>query len=150
MKISIHSMTDLITNSSTVIYTYSDASEQALREMIDELFKQFGIDKTCDEVFNLAIVLENKFDYLDDAPKEFDNLSYQEQKDKLVEIFNSIAKGEITKPKWMKRAEESRSSRGYKPSNVLHITAKDPKYDNLAKLITNFLYSTDCESTYDG
>jgi hypothetical protein len=58
MKIPLHSITDLITNSSTTIYTYSDASEAAMRAMIDEFFKTFGIDKKCDDVFTLMVTCE--------------------------------------------------------------------------------------------
>ena len=53
MKLPLHSLTDLITNSSTVIYTYSDNSEKALREMIDEIFHVLGVKKKCDDVFTV-------------------------------------------------------------------------------------------------
>lgn len=51
-KIKIHSATDLITNSSTVIFTYSDSSPDALKEMINEFFKAFNINKQCDDILN--------------------------------------------------------------------------------------------------
>lgn len=42
--IKIHSITDLITNSSTTIYTLSDASKDAAIDMINSFFQAFGIN----------------------------------------------------------------------------------------------------------
>jgi hypothetical protein len=50
VKIKFHSLTDIITNSSTTIYTYSDKSSKACKEMVDEIFETLGIDKSCDDV----------------------------------------------------------------------------------------------------
>lgn len=55
IKIKLHSLIDLITNSSTEIYTYSSGSLQACKDMVDEFFKIVGINKTCDEVFDLKL-----------------------------------------------------------------------------------------------
>lgn len=42
MKLKIHSGVDLITNSSTVIFTYSEGSLSALKDLVDEMLKTFG------------------------------------------------------------------------------------------------------------
>ena len=63
MKIKLHSTTDLITNSSTTIFTYSENSIKACKNMIDEILKTFNIDKKCDDLFNL-VVLSDKYTYL--------------------------------------------------------------------------------------
>ncbi len=57
-KINLHSIIDLITNSSTEIYTFSGGSISACKEMVDEFFKALGIDKTCDDVFELSLDVE--------------------------------------------------------------------------------------------
>ena len=62
-KINLHSVIDLITNSSTEIYTYSDGSLTACKEMINEFLKVMNIDKTCDDLFELSIDSE------DDEPR---------------------------------------------------------------------------------
>ena len=55
-KINLHSVIDLITNSSTEIYTYSEGSVAACKEMINEFLKVMNIyDKTCDDLFELSI-----------------------------------------------------------------------------------------------
>jgi len=89
IKLSIHSFVDLITNSSTEMYIDYSGSVEPCKEMINGIFKAFGIEKTCDEVFDLK--LENEDDECCPA--------------------------------------------------MLHITAKDPSLENIAKLIKNFLES---------
>jgi hypothetical protein len=164
MKIQLHSMTDLITNSSTVIYTYSDASLDACKKMINEIFKTFNIDKTCNDVFDLSVDLEDNCYYNDalcdlddeDIPvelKEFfaeDSKADWKERDKALDTYIAkVNRGEIKKPEWMEEAEGERSD-GYKPSNTLTIQPKLPEYKKLAKLIKDFLYSTTNEAGYDG
>jgi len=60
IKIKLHSLIDLITNSSTEIYTYSSASIEACKNMVDEFFKMTGVNKTCDDVFELSLDQEGE------------------------------------------------------------------------------------------
>ena len=157
MKIRLHSMTDLITNSSTVIYTYSDASLEACRNMIDEIFLTFGIDKKCDDVFSLSVTMHSNDAYRDaidgmepeEIPEELRGLSYREMDAALDKYLDRIALGEIKKPKWMEDVEKGRGYSDYRPSTDLNIVPKAPEYQKLADLIDKFLYSTDHESSYD-
>jgi len=55
IKIKLHSITDLITNSSTVIFTYSKGCVEPLKEMFAEIAKTFGITKSFDEMFDIVI-----------------------------------------------------------------------------------------------
>ena len=54
--VDIHSQTDLITNSSTTIFTFSDDSPKALKEMVDEFFKAFGIKHKCEDIFSMVVL----------------------------------------------------------------------------------------------
>jgi hypothetical protein len=76
-KINLHSVIDLITNSSTEIYTYSSGSLAACKEMINEFFKVAGIEKTCDDIFELSIDTDEGQSYLTISPKspEYSNLA---------------------------------------------------------------------------
>lgn len=158
MKIRLHSMTDLITNSSTVIYTYSDASLDACRNMIDEIFRTFGINKKCDDVFSLSVTMQSKDAYHDaidgmepeEIPEELRDLSYRDMDVALDKYLDRISLGEIKKPKWMEDVEKGWGHSDYRPSTDLNIVPKAPEYQKLADLIEKFLYSTNHESSSDG
>ena len=51
-----HSVIDLITNSSTEMFIDFSGSINPLKELINEVFKMSGIEKTCDDVFKMTIV----------------------------------------------------------------------------------------------
>jgi hypothetical protein len=162
MKIKLHSMTDLITNSSTVIYTYSENSKDALEDMINEVFKVFGVDKKCKDVFTLSVDVEdddcygNALESLADdenLPKDFEgygDLDWEEQDKMLKEYVAKVKAGEIKKPEWMKDAESGEDSIGFRPSTTLTIEPKAPKYKKLADLVSKFLYSTEHDGGRDG
>jgi len=58
-KLKVHSFVDLITNSSTEIYIDYSNSVIPCKAMIDEMFKACGVNKTCDEVFDITIENED-------------------------------------------------------------------------------------------
>jgi GTPase SAR1 family protein len=151
-------MTDLITNSSTVIYTYSDASLEACRKMIDEIFKTFGIKKTCDDVFDLAVVPESYDRYYDalsdleedEIPEELkgiDELPYKERDPVMAAYLKKVTAANDV-PEWVSDAKDQYSD--FEPSTMLEITPKAPEYEDLAKVVTNFLYSTGHDGGRDG
>jgi hypothetical protein len=173
MKIHFHSITDLITNSSTVIYTYSGASVQACKDMVDEIFNSLGVDKKCDDVFILTVlsdddVYEEWIDNNEDDEEDDEEDDGEDEEDdgeddgtdeiednacgvgiNIKELTNDIIHGRAEKPEWMKSAEDNNCD-GYPNDTTLHIVAKDPKFEKLAKLVVDFLYSTDHEATRDG
>lgn len=55
-RIPIHSSIDLITNSSTEFYTNCESSLEPCKELVNEMLKLQGSDKTCDEIFELKLV----------------------------------------------------------------------------------------------
>lgn len=156
LRIKLHSMTDLITNSSTVIYTYSDASLGACRDMIDEVFRVLGVDKKCDDVFTLFITSDvESYDICDteptdDTPKEFIDNDGQFIDDKVSELLDQIHNGQ-TPPEWLNKiVSKIDDRRDYPTENTLIVKAKSPEFEKLADLIKAFLYSTSHEATRDG
>lgn len=83
LKISIHSFVDIITNSSTEIYTYVTNVENAFK-MINEILKIAGCEKKAEDLFNVLIVPNDWDDIIENAEevgfedeeltKEFNNL----------------------------------------------------------------------------
>lgn len=143
IKIKLHSSVDLITNSSTVIFTYSGGSLQAVKDLVNEMLKVFGETKTFDDLFFAGVFAKDTYIY-----KEFEGFPEGTDLDKLIE---DILTGKEEKPKWMIEAEESDSCCDYySPSSTLYLTAKDEKYSELANKLLKYLYSTDHEATRDG
>ena len=106
MIIQIHSVTDLITNSSTVIFTYSENSLNSLKEMINEIFKTFGIDKTCDEVFNLVVLCNKHYyyqQYLDELAEDGDEVP---EVSDLNQLIIDVQEGKVEKPEWFNKVEK--------------------------------------------
>lgn len=137
-NIETHSETDLITNSSTTIYTFSDGSERVCKEMIDEIFTTFGIDKKCDDVFCCVVLFDESCHY------RYYIERHGGSSGDLDKLIKQIKSGELPKPQWMLDAENSRNK-----ATTLFVTPKEPKYHKLAQLITGFLYSTRTEEVCD-
>jgi hypothetical protein len=148
IKIPLHSTTDLITNSSTVIFTYSENSVGALKQMIDELFKTFGIDKTCEDVFDMVITCEDSWPY-EEYVKEngVDGVNL----DDVDQLLQDVRSGKIPKPYWFENAEQTELCCDYyTPTTILNLIPKAAEYERLGNLVTNFLYSPNHEATHDG
>lgn len=162
MFIKLHSVTDLITNSSTTIYTYSENSENALKLMVNEIFRIFDINKTCDDVFDTVVMYSDADQYYYSTyeeeggdkellPEDLKNL--EDPYNAIDEICSKVKKGELPKPEWMDKVEEYNNENQcdtYSPSTSLYLIPKDDKYRELAKLVKNFLYSTGHEACREG
>ena len=151
-QVKLHSITDLITNSSTTIYTYSEQSEAALQNMINEIFSVLRVGKRCEDVFTLSVTFEDKDHYCyyfedNDLPDELQGLE-GDALDKAIDEALEKVKAGGPKPQWMKDAEEHEDGEGYRAGTVLNIEAKTPEYEKLSNLIYAFLYSTSQESSY--
>lgn len=53
IRVDIHSMVDVITNSSTVIYTWATGGTNQVKELINAILKASGSDKTSDDLFTI-------------------------------------------------------------------------------------------------
>jgi predicted HTH transcriptional regulator len=163
----IHSSVDVITNSSTVIFTYQDSISQ-VKELVDEIIKISGKkDISADDVFHYGVFCETyKYkDYIEDNDHSIEGYpkitiewstetkdeyyKQREVQDKWIEDLKlSIMKSEIEKPDWMTNAEEGDWS--YDPDRYLNIIPKNEEYKDLADKLIKFLNSPDHEATRDG
>ena len=109
--IPVHSVIDVITNSSTEIFTDFSNSVEPCKELINEMLKTFGVeDLTSDDIFDITVGYND-----DERVKEYEDDGYDEE---TIESYMS---------------EDS--------PKVLFIESKDPKYDPLATKIYAFLNS---------
>jgi len=129
-KITFHSVIDLITNSSTEIFTNYKNSISTCKEMIGEIFKIFEIDKTVDEVFYINVFL-NIGDY--------ENKKYTLEE--IYQIIQDVLEGKLKKPDWMIEREQEVFTYIEPIDTYFYIKAKEEKYEMLAKKIEKFLYS---------
>jgi len=141
-KLNIHSIVDVITNSSTVIYTFQDNVEEA-KELLQEVLNLVGNKEKVDDVFYIDTFLEEEEIYLDYLPEMDSYHREYPEREKLFEtIKEDIFTGKMKKPEWMKECEEE------KPTS-LHIVPKNGKYEELAKKTLKFLNSVTCEEGFD-
>lgn len=155
-KINLHSSVDLITNSSTVIYTYSEGSESAVKDMVNEMLKVLGHeDKSFDDLFHSGVFLSDNDVYLesDKVPEEFSHFPEEFShfnSEGFSEFIKKVIKGELKKPEWMSDVEEEEDWNCFRSDTSLYLISKDEKYEKLGNKIIKFLYSTNHEATRDG
>lgn len=150
-QINIHSMVDVITNSSTVIYTYQNSTSEA-KALIQEILNLIGNYEKVDDLFYIGSFcdLDIYYNHLENDEDELPD-DYSSDDETYVErVFEKVLKGEIKKPDWMERAEGSENYSRYNPSSYLTILAKDAKYENLAKKIITFLNSSKHDGGFEG
>jgi len=151
IKIKLHSITDLITNSSTVIFTYSGGTIKPLKAMIDEIAKVLGSSKTCDEMFDAIILCDDADTYSKwMGERREDGEEYPDGVDEntdIVALWNDVRIGKVAKPKWFEEVENSEDYNGYNPSTYLYLIVKSTEYIEMGELIKGFLYSIDNEAT---
>lgn len=156
MILKIHSATDLITNSSTVIFTYSDGAEAALKEMVEEIFKTFGISLKFEEVFDSVVLCEDDYHYVEfiedlDEDELPEGITTETTSAEIRQLYEDVVNGRVKKPDWFETVENKEDVYDYfKPANTLCIIPKKEEYKKLAQKIERFLYSTDHEATRDG
>ena len=150
IKFKFHSMVDVITNSSTVIFTYQDSVKEA-KDLVNEMLKISGIDKTADDVFYYGVFLDNYDRYIESEETDFfDDLGYEERLKKCEELVIQVMKGEIEKPEWMKEAEIDQYGDSWDPDRELHLFPKDDKYKDFGNKIKALLNSVSADGGRDG
>ena len=161
-KLNFHSIVDVITNSSTVIYTYQDCEKEA-KELLQEVLNIAGNGEKVEDVFIIGVFLNYPGDYFDyvldrgpeereeiDIPKEVLDMGWKEQVQYVKDLIVKIMNKEIEKPQWMIDEEERENWACYKNSTSLYIKAKDMKYMPLVQKALRFLNAPNHEATRDG
>ena len=155
-KFKLHSVVVVITNSSTVIYTYQNGSVDPAKELINEMLKLVGVtDKTADDLFYFAVLpneddLFYRIDENDtvDAPTIVGNWGSKEFNDSKVAreewltnyIESVIIDGDI--PSWMGSDDESGST-------YLYIISKEKQYEEFGRKIGALLGSVNAEEGWN-
>lgn len=158
-KLKIHSAVDLITNSSTTIYTFHDKCIGPLKELVNEMLSVMNHTETFDDIMRADIFLDsynyvNRFEDYNVGDYTYENcinnvrgeLSPSKYVEKLIEC---TLKGEIVKPDWMKAIEDHYQDSEVYNDTFLLIKAKDPIYQPLCNKLMNFLNSIDIAESYD-
>jgi hypothetical protein len=148
--IKLHSITSIITNSSTVIYTHSGASEQAAKDMINEILKTLNVNKSFDDFFTTVVLFE-RYSYYSEWLR-YNKVEGVDENTEILTLYKDVMDGRMPKPTWFAEAESKLKDdeTGYDYPTTLYIIPKLPEYKNMAKLIKNFLYSTSQEAFRDG
>ena len=154
LKFKIHSIVDLITNSSTVIFTYQDSVGEA-KELVNEMLKLSGVeDKNADDIFYYGVFCASRR-YLDsedlpsNCPTDKDWSTKNElQVEWLETIILSIMKNEIEEPEWMMDCEKGN---GYEwdPDTYLCLVPKEEKYEKFGDKIKSLLGSVSADGGRD-
>jgi Ran GTPase-activating protein (RanGAP) involved in mRNA processing and transport len=116
MELKIHSIVSLITNSSTVLYTDSRESVNAVKDVIREIFKLHNVDKKVEDIFAISLEMNNfeeaVYDYISDNYEDF-GITYNDELDEPYEYISKksdelaakyledIESGKIEKFDWM-------------------------------------------------
>lgn len=152
IKLRIHSVVDVITNSSTVIYTNCDDSHIGFaKQMVDMILKEAGSDKTADDLFTFKLALtsdaierliENddfieKYGYEDGD----DDLTWEENAARIDKFF---ADNDID---YEAAKEFLDGGDRYSSNTEITITTKDGKTSNFTNMI---LKTVEQDSSYDG
>jgi hypothetical protein len=167
-KVNIHSIVDVITNSSTTIFTYQNSVEET-KELVQAVLNLCGIkDKTPDDIFYYGVFADkdtylNYCDYHDhedeeDEPRNMPQINAKygtpEHKQELEirkkwlnDLKFSIIKGETSKPKWMESAE---TCGDWAASSYLELIIKDEKFSEFAQKVRDLLNSVEADGGFDG
>lgn len=137
VKINVHSIVDLITNSSTSIFTFYDKSVDIAKEMINEFLLVLGHEgKTWKDFFVIGVFLDaDIYQYTASDISDVD-VSYEQIND----LIHNILHGRIEKPEWMKEIEKSYADE-YGRGNEIYIESLEPEYDKLASDISKLIVS---------
>lgn len=159
-----HSFVDVITNSSSIIYSDYSGSVEAAKELIAECIKALGVTASPDDMFWFAALYDaetyikyairyyNSSEEHRETTPDFRSMSYAWRAETCNKIIKQVAKCEIEKPDWMIYAEE----KAYDDfvccecdGKTFWLIPKETKYESLAASIRKFLYSPVQEACYE-
>jgi len=158
-KLSIHSIVDVITNSSTVIYTHQNGTKEA-KELLQEILNISGEKLDVDDLFHIGVFAEDNDTYTEylseldedevECPGDYPKEDWKAQDLYIENLKEKILEGVVTKPGWMKEAENNDDYDDFQPSITLYILSKDVKYNALIEKMMSFLNSSEHDAGRDG
>lgn len=148
VKIKFHSFVDVITNSSTVIYTYQSSAIEPVKEVLNEILRLQGVNKKADDLFYFGVFCDSDV-YEESKECPFKDEDYKEISKEMKKLINDILVGAESKPGWMTDAETNDCD-GWNPSCSLHIKPKDANYQYLTDTLLKFLNSPFSDGGRDG
>jgi hypothetical protein len=135
MKIRIHSFSDVITNSSEMLYiAISDKGVKSLKELINFILRKAGSDKTADDLFTFRSdidedyyneiwehIIDNDELIPEDVYEQYDSLSTYKEKEEFENkhIKELIDQGKINPHEILNRDTYEPDSISYGPSLLL-------------------------------
>jgi len=153
VRIPIHSMIDLITNSSTEIFVHSESSVKPAKDLLAELLKMENSEKTVDEVFTFSIetgdlsyFIEILADNMEDYDEETFNklglkdLNWAKQEEIVEQYVEDIENKKIKRPDYF---DDLMDEHEINVDTYLVVKSNDTKYDHFLELLKKFLYSPD-------
>ena len=158
IKIPVHSLIDIITNSSTEIYVTSESSVEPAKLLLQELLNLEHSNKTVDEVFTISVSvdMENLADVLSDQMEEYDEDTYKElgledkgwreSIDIIEKYVKDIQDGIIERPDYFDNLIDDNE---IFTQTYLVVKSNDPKYDHFLELLEKFLYSPEYDASYN-
>lgn len=152
----IHSYVDIITNSSTVIYTYAGSAVEKAKELVIAMADVFGEKEfNVEKAFDFKVFPEDYEDYLEDwvESEEIDEIDpSQIGYTEINEYEKLLLSGSSECPNWfpdfIEWVSDHENYDGYGIETKLVVIPKDEKYKILGEKIVSFLYSTDHEASY--
>lgn len=156
----VHSYVDIITNSSTVIYTWSEGSVDKAKDLLRAMFDLFGEkDMNVDDEFFISVFPEEIDDAFDDwngndVVEGYKDWDWKKQSEYLKKMKEYFLKNSPETPDWFKEFVEYALSdtdyNGYTKDNELIIIPKNNKYKPVVDKMIDFLYSTEHGGTRNG
>lgn len=140
IKLRIHSVVDVITNSSTVIYTNCDDNcLQNARDLVNTILKEAGSDKTADDLYTFKIALtEDAIHQLYYNEDFIEKSGYKKQpsdlgwRENVYHLSKFLDDNNIT---YEDVKEFLDSDEDYNSNTVIIITTKDGKTSNFTDMI---------------
>lgn len=148
----MHSVVDLITNSSSVIYTDYTNTVEAVKDLMSEILSAMEEEVSVDDVI-FVDTIKDSYWYFDQYDSLMSDTS-KEDYDPLPEDWNTqyyqYRAGIIEKPEWMTFIEQNSNSYGWQKDNDILIRAKEPRFEGIVKKIEAVIFSPSQDAGYDG
>ena len=155
--IKMHSVVDLITNSSTVIYTDYSSTVEAVKDLMSEILSVLGEDVSVDDAIFIDTIKDSywyseRYDELM-GDKDDENPDFVDLPEDWYTQYSQYCVGVIPKPFWMSYIENNSSSDSYYDNamdNDILIRAKEPRFETIVEKIKKVIFSPESDASYDG